>query len=221
LVKRGRAYVNNYARLKIEKLLTNFLKKMPKFIKKEIVDDEMCECVKSITEDMVDDIWPDVQEEILFHFRLQLNKPVLTYEEPPPRNTCCTICCFPCCAFRKCFVYNYQPVDRSFWKQIKTFWYWVIMFIQIIPFYAVQPLFKLLAWIMIDKRDEYQLVKFILDFKTLQFFTMGCLGGIINYLSYYVCVVFLGGKNRDGEEIHTCASRSPSHIYLFYLEVNY
>ena len=80
LLKTGRKRVNDYIRLRIERMLINYLKKVPKFIKKQIIDKDMCECIKRLTSDLVDSFWPDIEEEILFQFRLALNKPVLVYE---------------------------------------------------------------------------------------------------------------------------------------------
>jgi hypothetical protein len=54
--------------------------------------------------------------------------------------------------------YNYDPVDKVVWSRLKNFWFWTIKIIESFPFYAVQPLFKGVTWIMLDKSDEYQLV---------------------------------------------------------------
>lgn len=216
LLSGGQGRVAEFIRLKVEKMVINYLKRVPNQIKDELIDDYMCGCVKTFTADIIDNLWPDVEEQILFQLRMKLNKPILTYDSPPPNNT---IFCCPCLSFRSCFRYNYMPADMSIWARFRTIWYWLIMFIQIIPFYSIQPIFKLFTWLLLDKGDEYQLIFFILDFKTLQFFTLGCIGGLINYFSYYNCVVLDNGKLKTGAEVHRCASRSPTDFYLFILEV--
>ena len=218
VLKKGRSHIVGHIKAKIELAILNYLKRVPDIIKDEVVDKDMCGCVKWITKDSIDNLWPDVQEEIIFQLRLRLNEPNLVYNEPAPKRAWYSCCCE---YVRAWFRYTYMPADRSIWYRLKTFGFWLFTVIQIMPFYAVQPLFRLLIWLMMDKSDEFQLVFFIMDFKALQFFTLGCLGGIINYLSYYNCVVIAGGKDKLGSEIHQCAARSPSDFYLFIIEVTH
>lgn len=82
----------------------------------------------------------------------------------------------------------------------------------------MQPIFNLIIFIMIDKRDDYQLVQFIISFKGLQFFTMGCIGGIYAYSAYFFCISF-GGKNDLGTEVNKCAVVDDISKYFYYLEV--
>lgn len=50
---------------------------------------------------------------------------------------------------------------------------------------------------MIDKCDEFQLVDFILGFKRMQFFTVGCFNGIIGYIMFYRCSSFNPYRNME------------------------
>ena len=144
-------------------MVINFLRKLPPKAKKALIDENMCNCVKSMVNELVDMVWPDIEEEILFQLRMQLSAPEIPPDVPPKFTWYCCLCK----RFRACFRYNYYPVDRTSWQQFKNFWYWVIVLIQLIPYFAVQPIFKLFVWLMIDKSDEFQLIKFILDFKSL------------------------------------------------------
>jgi hypothetical protein len=146
--------MNRYVRLKIEKMLVNYLKKLPPKIKEELKDPDMCMCVQKFVDDTVDNFWPDVEDYILFELRLSMHKPVLT---PTPRKEYMWLC-LPCKRFRDCFRYNYDPVDQAIWTRFKSLWYWVILLISAFPFYAVQSLFKGVIWVMLDKSDQYQLV---------------------------------------------------------------
>lgn len=163
IVKSSKRKMNRYVKLKIESMLINYLKKMPPKIKEELKDPDMCMCMQDLIDDTVDNFWPDLEDYILFEFRLSMNKPVL---KETPRKTYLGIC-IPCGRLRDCFRYQYDPVDKVIWNRIKTFWFWVFKLISSFPFYAVQPIFKGIVWIMIDKSDEFQLVQFILNFKTL------------------------------------------------------
>ena len=185
-------------------------------IKEQLKDPLMCECVKNMVDDMVDVIWPDIEDEIMFNLRLNMSQPVLEEYPKPVYSWWC--CC--CQNFRACFRYNYYPVDKSIWGQFRNFWYWVILLIQMIPFFAVQPLFKLFIWIMIDKSDEYQLIQFILDFKTLMFFTLGGIGGIVGYVNYVLCISVIEGREKSGSEISSCAVQGQLDDLFYILEVS-
>jgi hypothetical protein len=165
----------------------------------------------------VDNFWPDIEDHILWEFRLSMNQPVL--EESPKKPYSCL--CLPFGRFRDCFRYNYDPVDRRIWGQFKNVWYWLILLISSFPFYAVQPFFKLFVWLMIDKSDEFQLVQFILNFKTLQFFTLGCIGSIAGFVGYFGCISFsFDGDERRGDQINECAVKGPKDNYVYVLEVS-
>lgn len=120
-------------RLKIEKMIMNFLKRLPPKIKKSLIDEHMCDCVKSMVNEMVDMVWPDIEEELLFQLRMKLSDPQIPVDTKPEYGALCCICL----KFRACFRYNYYPVDKSTWQQFKNFWWWVITLIQLIPYFAV------------------------------------------------------------------------------------
>lgn len=197
-------------------MVMNYLKKLPPKIKSSLKDPYMCNCVKSAIDDLVDTIWPDIEEEILFQLRMNLSQPVLEIKEPPKYTAWC--CC--CLRFRACFRYNYYPVDRSSWQQYRNFWWWCITLITMIPYFAVMPVFKFFVFVVIDKTDEYQLIKFILDFKTMMFVTMGCLGGLIGYIQYVRCLVTNEGKNKSGLEVNECAVQGSLDDLFYMLEVS-
>jgi hypothetical protein len=82
-----------------------------------------------------------------------------------------------------------RVVDLSFWQQIKTFSFWFWEIIAIFPFYGVQQFFFAFVFLAIDKSDEYQLTKFILEFKKLQFLS-GVINGMWGYIDYYFCSLY-------------------------------
>lgn len=65
------------------------------------------------------------------------------------------------------------------------------------PYYGVQPFFFAFVFLMIDKSDEYQLVKYILDFKKMIFFTAGVTNGMIGYVLYFICATLNEYKDLD------------------------
>lgn len=206
--------INSFIRLKIEAMIVASLKKAPPVLKEALKDPDMCKCVKKLVDDMVDEFWPDVQEEIFFRLRLITNKPHNLLAEPPKYKWYN----FICCKFRNWFRYTYDPVDRSIWRQMKNPCNWIIWIIASIPFYQIQAFFKFFTWLMVDKSDEYQLITFILDFKSLQFFTIGCLGGLIGYINFYNCVHYFGGYSKTS--INRCAAQGEMDPIIYGIEIS-
>ena len=66
VLRKGRSHIVGHIKAKIELAILNYLKRIPDIIKDEVVDKDMCGCVKWITKDSIDNLWPDVEEEIIF-----------------------------------------------------------------------------------------------------------------------------------------------------------
>lgn len=113
---------------------------------------------------------------------------------------------------RAAVLYTLYPFDRSIWGQLRMPGFYPLLALQLCPLYAVQPLFFLLLFLIRDKRDEYQLCAYILEFKGLQFATLGAMGGLI------------GGAQAQYCSTHdSCAQRglggAPGNHVTFELEV--
>ena len=61
----------------------------------------------------------------------------------------------------------------SFWGKLRDPWYWFFLGVKALP--VTQPYAFALILIMIDKRDDFQLINFVMEAKGLQFLTSGCL----------------------------------------------
>lgn len=92
--------------------------------------------------------------------------------------------------------------------------YWFLFTVSIVPFFAVGVLFFLVDFLLIDKRDEYQLISFIARFKKFFFISYGVLKGIIQYIMYYRCVNF---HNNDSN-YQTCNENGPGATVYFWPE---
>lgn len=91
--------------------------------------------------------------------------------------------------------------------------YWLILILELIPFFAVGVFFFLLDFLMIDKSDEYQLINFITRFKSLFFLSYGLIKLIVQYIQYYRCVVFSTSLTT-----HTCNINGPGSYMFVYPE---
>lgn len=70
-------------------------------------------------------------------------------------------------------------VDKSIWERFRWLSWWFIFIIKLIPFYGIQAFIYIFVFLFIDKKDEYQLVTYILKFKSMQFITIGSMLNII------------------------------------------
>jgi hypothetical protein len=68
---------------------------------------------------------------------------------------------------------------------------------------------------MIDRGDEFQLVDFILSFKKMQFFTVGCFNGILGYILFYQCSSFNPYHNLEEAKEYFFLIFLIFHIYFF------
>ncbi|KAG8467178.1 hypothetical protein KFE25_000494 [Diacronema lutheri] len=88
-------------------------------------------------------------------------------------------CAHPLSKLRAHILYALYPYDRSIWGQLRMPSFYPLMLLQLCPVYGVQTIFFLLLFLIRDKGDEFQLCQFILEFKGLQFVTVGAIGGLV------------------------------------------
>jgi hypothetical protein len=79
------------------------------------------------------------------------------------------------------------PHDRSIWAQLKTWSWWLQQLPNMVPVLGIQQFWWMLIFILHDRRDEYMLVRFIINFKGWQCFTVGLLGMVSGSVQYLVC----------------------------------
>lgn len=85
----------------------------------------------------------------------------------------------PVAKARASVLYALYPYDRSVWGQLRMPLFYPLLLLCVCPVYGVQPVAFFLLFLLRDKGDEFQLVQFILEFKGLQFVTVGALSGLI------------------------------------------
>lgn len=194
-LKEEKQKLNNFIELRIERMIINQVKIFPKEIKKRIKKPEMPGPVHSIIDHSIDEIWPDIEQEILFQLRIYSGQVYLP--EPEAKNFSGLFCLFY--YFRAWFRYNFDPVDISFWKKLKRFSFYFLHGIEYFPFLGVQSAFRALWWILMDKSDQFQVTKFIIDYKIVQFLTSGCLTSILGYIQFFYCSFFSKGDFYSGK----------------------
>lgn len=111
--------------------------------------------------------------------------------------------CHTCWAMRAKFLYAQMPADGGSWKVMRDPLGLLIMFAKMNPWASVYAF--LLTFLLMDRRDEYQLVRFILQFKAAAFVTAGVMPAVQLGLSYHSCIVELANGNPD-----YCVENAPS-----------
>lgn len=188
--------LEEWAKLQIEQNIRKLLRKTPDVIKENIKDPHMCVCVKDMVDDLVEDIWPEVENEIMFSLRFSIDC-MEKYEMPEEAPSCCLFRCL--WWFVAWYRYTTRPVDKTIWQRLRGFSFWLLLIISLCPFYCVTPGLLLIDFLMIDKGDEYQLVSFILGFKTFQFASFGIIRGVVGFTQYYVCANYGNYSNNYTE----------------------
>lgn len=172
---------------------------IPQTLKRRLRDPSMPNFASKAQDRMIDAIWADLREELMWDLALSLDidqdclSP--TKEDVTPPVGCLR-------AFAR---YHLDPFDRSFWSRLMDPWWVLFKLLSAVPVMGIAPFIHLLLFVVTDKEDEYQLVKFILNFKGMHFVTLGVLKVVLGYILYYRCTT---GMSQTSQE-HLCRSRGP------------
>ena len=99
---------------------------------------------------------------------------------------------------RSFVLYTMHPYNRTIWSQVRN-WKWIAMTsLGLVP--VVGQLFWLFVFLIKNKRDEYQVIDFIVGFQCARFLAQGLFHFIYGCGLYYKCVNFNGD----------CATQGPS-----------
>lgn len=70
IIAKQKEKINRYIILRVQEIILQFiLKKTRPIIKKQLKDPDMCDFVKRIVDDLVDEIYPEIIEEIQFKLK--------------------------------------------------------------------------------------------------------------------------------------------------------
>ena len=84
-----------------------------------MIDDDMPGIIKDVIEDLVDEVWPDLEEELVYFISLKMNEPVIP---PPSVNDWCSPCFifWPWKALRAWYLYSTMPCIYFCSNQLST-----------------------------------------------------------------------------------------------------
>mmetsp|Transcript_84496 Transcript_84496/g.167741 ORF Transcript_84496/g.167741 Transcript_84496/m.167741 type:complete len:338 (-) Transcript_84496:41-1054(-) len=180
---------------KIQARTEKYVNKIPNMMKDSLEDPDMPRVISRRKDDLIDMIWPDIREEIMWEVAVRLDRQKMdNIDESDHGPDCC----------RRFFRYHIHPHDKSFWAKMRDPIYVGFLVFSCLPISACSPIAFLLLFLLIDHRDEYQLIYFILWFKGMQFFSHGILRTIMGFFLYFACVTL---PKDPGE--HGCENLGP------------
>ncbi len=161
----------------IEKLLNKVLRKVGNVVKEKIKAPYMPAALSDRVDDLFERVWDEVDDELRDDLMQTYGRKEKKYRElrlnqwapAPPLWSPGDALPNPYAWFRAKVLYSTQPADATIWKVTTDPICATILVIKLCPLYGVNVLIFALLFLFIDKRDEYQLVRFILSFKGFQF----------------------------------------------------
>eukprot|EP00659_Diplonema_papillatum_P002143 gene2143-3286_t len=164
-----------------------------------VIDPFMPYRLQTSIEAVIACFWPDVQEEVVSAAMNVIRKPPVVILEASPAGCGC---CSPVLARLRYFLY---PYDKSGWQQLRSPGYILYKLGCLVPVYGVPQVIFLCHLLIIDREDEYQLISYVLAFKSLLFVTLGIVGSAVASVQYYMCFQDITGVNQNP----ACSSTAP------------
>ncbi|EAR89534.2 transmembrane protein, putative (macronuclear) [Tetrahymena thermophila SB210] len=176
---------NIWIRLKVENAILKILEKQKPKVKRLVTDPYMFKSIKQVIHDMVDEIWPSIEESIKDALKPEgyERMPINIVEEKPKIN--CLL--YPWYLLKSWYLYTTTAYNRTIWQKIRRFSWWFILLINLFPLYGASSFLYGFYFLLIDKQDEWQLLLYIVSFKKMQFFSVGVTGSLLGYALFFFC----------------------------------
>jgi hypothetical protein len=158
-------------------------------------DPDMPQVVRDSIGFAVEEIMTEVEENIHDKVEEALKGTIVSMREKieaPPYACCCPN---PFTWSRALLLYTLFPHDKSIWANIRSPVWWVVKIISVFPVYYISTLFFALIWLLKSKKDEYQLINFIVALKQAHFISYGLLGSILGNVGFIQCAILHPHEN--------------------------
>eukprot|EP00929_Paragymnodinium_shiwhaense_P038439 TRINITY_DN20302_c0_g1_i2.p1 TRINITY_DN20302_c0_g1~~TRINITY_DN20302_c0_g1_i2.p1 ORF type:complete len:433 (-),score=80.26 TRINITY_DN20302_c0_g1_i2:566-1864(-) len=176
----GRNYkelVQRFVKKKVFAEIGRLVDKIPPILKDQLDDDEMPRWVKRGQDRVIDGVWPDFREEIMWNVAAKMDGVKAEFPDdgtgPGP--------------IRAYFRYHLMPFDKSVWGKLRDPFWVIWLVISLVPVLGMTQMLYFVVFLFIDKSDEFQLIQFILQFKGTQFISQGLIRTIIGYFAFVHC----------------------------------
>lgn len=118
-------------------------------------------------------VFEDVEREVRAQLLGLVRAPAPLPDRSPRWWRCGAGGCGPLGRARAWLLHTLYPHDGSVWSLLRSPAYVLLRLASLVPYWGVQPLCSLALFALLDRGDEYQLVRFILEFKGTQFVSLG------------------------------------------------
>lgn len=197
-----------------EKMVAKVLSSFGRVVKQSLVPPYLPESLLPAVTRGSDFLWSCVEEDLLRNYMTKNNRQyrelgvMFWASRPPPTRK-------PFTYARAKILYALYPADRNIWWSLTNSPLFIaLLVLRLNPLYGTSTLVFCLKFFLIDKTDEFQLVNYVLEFKSFQFITDGLL--IASKLAYIMghCLVL----EHEGAS-NACLERSPGHDYEFAFKI--
>jgi len=199
-LKKGISYIKQllerWIKSKIHVLAGHLVDRLPGLAKDMLEDPDMPRGVSRVKNRLVDSVWPDIREEIMWEVAVLIDGQVPSNDKLERNHG-------PDCV-RAFFRYHLFPYNKGFWGKLRDPCFVLLTLVSLVPIFGVSPGYFFFIFLIIDKSDEFQLVQFILVFKGIQFLSVGLIRTITGYVMYLMCAT---APAHDTE--HSCENAGP------------
>ena len=150
---------------RVEDLIDRGLDKCLPKLRRTLKDPYMPLVLQRGIDRMIDSVWYDVKEEVI-ELVSGLLRPALPEVTSVPHDSCLM-------RFKAVVRYAMFPYDQSIWQQLRNPLFVFIRVVCLIPFPGILQVVWFFILFCIDRDDEFQLLQYITQFKSMQFLTTG------------------------------------------------
>jgi hypothetical protein len=193
-VRQLRAYLETWVKAKIQAATERVVDRLPGLAKGMLEDPEMPRCVSRGKDRAIDNMWPDIREEIMWEVAVLLDGRSKDDDVPNHEGVDC---------IRAFFRYHLFPFDKGFWGQIRDPVQLTFRLMSLVPVYGLSQFMFVFIFVLIDKQDEFQCINFILGFKGTQFISMGIIRALTGFSQFMLCVT------APAKGTHQCEDKGP------------
>jgi len=211
-----KTFVEKWMKLRFKEQAEVLVDRIPSYVKKSFYDPYMPRCVKAILHKSINNLWPDIKQEIMWELSVMIDGNEEQHNEDMDTRPAVMQ---PWRFFR----YRLFPYNKGIWECLRDPIFVLMNVLCYVPFFGIWSWMFLVIFLIIDKKDEYQLVYFILSFKGCQFFSWGVVKGLVGFMQYFACVTFpkvtemANGINEPDPE--RCMTSGPGMGELYWILV--
>ncbi|CAD8184165.1 unnamed protein product [Paramecium octaurelia] len=157
---------------KIVSLMSNMEPKITESVKKSVPFDFM----QDFMHDTAINLWKDFTDLVRLELRAKFDSKKVEIKKREVKG--------PLNVLRNFILYSLYPADLTTKDHMNRISFKVLKLSQYLPYMGIQPLMFSIILLCINK-EEYQLVNYIADYKSIQFLTNGIIPCLIAYFYYF------------------------------------